>query len=83
MKDKLKKIESKLPDIWLWFTYVLIILGALAVVVSLLVSFYQYVSYDDDSFALFLYFLAGFVGLLIPCSIIQLLVILTRKKDKE
>ena len=74
MKEKLKQLESKLPDIWLWFTYVLICLGALAVVISLLVSFIHFLGYNDAPFLPFLYSLVSFVGLLIPCAIIQMLV---------
>ena len=73
-QEKLKQLESKLPDIWLWFTYVLICLGALAVVIYFFVSIYHLVEDDDKPFLPFLYSLVSFVGLLIPCAIIQMLV---------
>lgn len=62
------ELFDRLPQIWLKFTYTIIVLACVALVASVCYSLY------DEEWSWFLYTLASCVGVMFPCAIIQLLV---------
>lgn len=70
------ELLDRLPQIWMKFTYAIIIVAAVALVASVGYSLY------DEEWSWFLYTLAACVFVMFPCAIIHLLVKIERNTRK-